>query len=195
MKKDTLVQPVKTDALALYVHGQGNAGAVAGAGVAGDFMVYTLAYKLLTCIGLVVACVFAMDFIIKIYHVGNEQAIIVQRYRDVAGAELRNECCVIFYGTDHGLPTKWPAQKIEDCMRTLSHDKHTRKNNRCEDSQMVLSHTFLYQVALEIWGYYLPFTKISISDWLVYTFTGASSVRMLNSIMLTLFKYYRRVVF
>lgn len=138
----------------------------------------------LVCVGVSVA--------INFFQVAYTQYAVVQRYRDVAEAEMRQECCIIY---DSSSDTAWPKQKIEDCMRILADDKMVRNINRCEAAKDIVGNVFTYQWILEIWGYYFPLSKTSFIDAIWVTIFGTGTGAMMNVMMMNLFKGFRKLYF
>jgi cytochrome c oxidase subunit IV len=153
---------------------------------------YFTLYGILRWIAIILAGCVAFSVGINFFQVVYTQYGVVTRYREVAKAELRQECCVIY---DSSGERAWPKQKIEDCMRILAEDKQIRKVNRCEAAREIVDNVLPYQVILEVWGYYFPLSKMSFIDSIWVTIFGSGSITMMNTLLNAVGKGIKRLYF
>lgn len=138
----------------------------------------------MVCVGVSVA--------INFFQVAYTKYADVQRFRDVASAEQRQPCCIIYASSGD---TTWSKRDIEDCMRILGDDKKRNNINRCEAANDIVGNVFAYQWILEIWGYYFPLSKTSFVDAIWVTVFGTGTGAMVNVMMLNLFKGFKKLYF
>lgn len=123
-------------------------------------------------------------FVLRTSFVMLEKVASVDQLRSVADAELRQDCCVIFY-SPKGAATQTTEQSknTRDCMQILQKEKEKHKTNRCETAKMVLKNSWWHQFIMEVWIEIIPFADMSISDILVRFVMSSSGMSMLGYVM------------
>lgn len=138
-----------------------------------------------------VACI-AISFGINFFDVAYSRFTMVQRFRHVAEAELRQECCLVYYSEDEMM---WPKQKTTDCMRILEKDAQAEGKNRCDRSKDVVGNVLMYQWILEMWAYYVPMARYSFIDTIWTTLCGGGSGVMIFNMATKVAKFIRKLYF
>lgn len=123
-------------------------------------------------------------FVLRTSFVMLEKVASVDQLRSVADAELRQDCCVIFYSPKGATSqTTEQLKNTRDCMQILQKEKEKHKTNRCETAKMVLKNSWWHQFIMEVWIEVIPFADMSISDILVRFVMSSSGMSMLGYAM------------
>ena len=103
----------------------------------------------------------AFSLFINFFHVAFTQYNHVDRFRQVAIAELAQDCCKI---TMKDNLVSFEPKKVADCHRILQEEKKNKKANRCEAAEDVIKEFWFYQWILEIWFFYFPMARLSVME-------------------------------